>query len=71
MPQSAYIRPITIHDTISKPVPFVELQLIEANEASTLQWSGHDMGYGRENAQVQGDHVFFHPLECEPTLQIG
>nr|BAM34478.1 MADS-box transcription factor [Alstroemeria ligtu subsp. ligtu] len=27
-------------------------------------------GYAREQAQPQGDG-FFHPLECEPTLQIG
>uniref|UniRef100_D6MKF4 Transcription factor n=4 Tax=Lycoris longituba TaxID=272140 RepID=D6MKF4_9ASPA len=28
------------------------------------------MGYGRQSNQPQGDE-FFHPLECQPTLQIG
>ncbi|GAB4839750.1 Agamous-like MADS-box protein mads4 [Ancistrocladus abbreviatus] len=47
-------------------------RLLEANQATSLQWNpnGHDIGYGRQPAQPQGDG-FFHPLECEPTLQIG
>nr|Q03489.2 RecName: Full=Agamous-like MADS-box protein AGL9 homolog; AltName: Full=Floral homeotic protein FBP2; AltName: Full=Floral-binding protein 2 [Petunia x hybrida]AAA86854.1 transcription factor [Petunia x hybrida] len=43
-------------------------------EGSTLnlQWqqNAQDVGYGRQATQTQGDG-FFHPLECEPTLQIG
>lgn len=37
-----------------------------------LQWqpNAQDVGYGRQIIQTQGDG-FFHPLECEPTLQIG
>ncbi|GAB4828603.1 Agamous-like MADS-box protein mads4 [Ancistrocladus abbreviatus] len=47
-------------------------RLLEANQATSLQWNlnGHDVGYGQQPAQPQGDG-FFHPLECEPTLQIG
>ncbi|KAI3452576.1 hypothetical protein Pfo_009240 [Paulownia fortunei] len=46
-------------------------RLIEGSQIS-LQWnpSAQDVGYGRQPAQHQGDG-FFHPLECEPTLQIG
>ncbi|KAI8527924.1 hypothetical protein RHMOL_Rhmol12G0111500 [Rhododendron molle] len=42
-------------------------------QVNSLQWnpSAQDVGYGnRQAAQPQGDG-FFHPLECEPTLQIG
>ncbi|KAH9627238.1 hypothetical protein KSS87_018514 [Heliosperma pusillum] len=46
-------------------------RLIEADQASSAQCYGHELDYGRQNTQGQGDHVFFHPLECEPTLQIG
>ncbi|KAL9246585.1 hypothetical protein vseg_020102 [Gypsophila vaccaria] len=47
-------------------------RLIEANQTTSTQWNGHhEVGYGRDNVQTQGDHVFFHPLDCEPTLQIG
>nr|QOC60035.1 SEP3-family transcription factor TM5 [Solanum corneliomulleri] len=37
-----------------------------------LQWqpNAQDVGYGRQTTQTQGDG-FFHPLDCEPTLQIG
>ncbi|CAL5421100.1 unnamed protein product [Camellia sinensis] len=47
-------------------------RLVEGNQVISLQWnpSAQDVGYGRQQAQPQGD-VFFHPLDCEPTLQIG
>ncbi|KAL2903849.1 Agamous-like MADS-box protein AGL9-like protein [Bienertia sinuspersici] len=46
-------------------------RLIEANQASPLQWNVHDVGgYGRQPTQPHDD-AFFHPIECEPTLQIG
>lgn len=47
------------------------LQLMEGSQLN-LQWqqNAQDMGYGRQTTQTQGDG-FFHPLECEPTLQIG
>ncbi|ERN09875.1 agamous-like MADS-box protein AGL9 homolog [Amborella trichopoda] len=32
--------------------------------------TGHQMEYNRQPAQAQADN-FFHPLECDPTLQIG
>ncbi|KAJ8439131.1 hypothetical protein Cgig2_027057 [Carnegiea gigantea] len=44
--------------------------LIEANQAGSLQWNGHDVDYGRQTSQPHSD-AFFHPLGCEPTLQIG
>ncbi|KAL0385336.1 UNVERIFIED_CONTAM: Agamous-like MADS-box protein MADS4 [Sesamum radiatum] len=45
-------------------------RLIEGSQVS-LQWNpnAQDVGYGRA-AQPQPDG-FFHPLDCEPTLQIG
>ncbi|KMT07430.1 hypothetical protein BVRB_6g150520 isoform B [Beta vulgaris subsp. vulgaris] len=45
-------------------------RLIEANQASSLQWNVHDIGYDRQPAQPHDDS-FFHPLDCEPTLQMG
>ncbi|THG22845.1 hypothetical protein TEA_023158 [Camellia sinensis var. sinensis] len=47
-------------------------RLVEGNQVISLQWnpSAQDVGYSRQQAQPQGD-VFFHPLDCEPTLQIG
>ncbi|KAL9257645.1 Agamous-like MADS-box protein MADS4-like protein [Drosera capensis] len=47
-------------------------RLVEANQMTAIQWNtgGHDMGYVQQPGQPQGDG-FFHPLECEPTLQIG
>ena len=36
-----------------------------------LNLSAEDVGFARQQAQPQGDHGFFHPLECEPTLQMG
>ncbi|XP_022861549.1 agamous-like MADS-box protein AGL9 homolog [Olea europaea var. sylvestris] len=46
-------------------------RLMEGNHIS-LQWNHdpQDVGYGHEPTQSQ-PHGFFHPLECEPTLQIG
>ncbi|XP_021282293.1 agamous-like MADS-box protein AGL9 homolog isoform X1 [Herrania umbratica] len=48
------------------------LQLVEGYHVNSLQLNpnAEDVGYGRQPAQPQGDG-FFHPLECEPTLQIG
>ncbi|KAL9269042.1 Agamous-like MADS-box protein MADS4-like protein [Drosera capensis] len=47
-------------------------RLVEGNQATAIQWNtgGHDMGYVQQPDQPHGDG-FFHPLECEPTLQIG
>lgn len=41
-------------------------------QVNSLQWNPgeHDVVYGRQPAQPQGA-AFFHPLECDPTLQIG
>ncbi|XP_027096722.1 agamous-like MADS-box protein AGL9 homolog isoform X3 [Coffea arabica] len=46
-------------------------RLMEGNQVN-LQWNpnAQDVGYGRQPAHAQGDG-FFHPLDCEPTLQIG
>lgn len=45
---------------------------LEGYQINQLQLnpSAEDMGYGRHPGQTQGD-ALFHPLECEPTLQIG
>ncbi|XP_044493304.1 agamous-like MADS-box protein MADS4 isoform X1 [Mangifera indica] len=48
-------------------------RLMEGYQVSSvlqLNPSAEEMGYGRQPAQLHGD-TFFHPLECEPTLQIG
>ncbi|KAJ7945570.1 MADS-box transcription factor [Quillaja saponaria] len=47
-------------------------RLVEGYQLNSLQLnlSAEDIGYGRQPAQAQGD-AFFHPLDCEPTLQIG
>ncbi|KAJ8451502.1 hypothetical protein Cgig2_018136 [Carnegiea gigantea] len=45
-------------------------RLIEASQASSLQWSGHEMVYDRQPSQPH-PYGFFQPLECQPTLQIG
>ncbi|XVF02786.1 hypothetical protein REPUB_Repub04eG0204100 [Reevesia pubescens] len=48
-------------------------RLMEGYQVNSLQLNPNpeDVGYGRQPAhQPQGD-CFFHPLECEPTLQIG
>ncbi|KAK4357647.1 hypothetical protein RND71_023257 [Anisodus tanguticus] len=46
-------------------------RLMEGSQIN-LQWQPNtqDVGYGRQTTQTQTDG-FFHPLECEPTLQIG
>ncbi|KAG6592960.1 agamous-like MADS-box protein AGL9 homolog isoform X1 [Cucurbita pepo subsp. pepo] len=47
-------------------------RLIEGYQVNALQLnqSADDMMYGRQQAQPPSD-AFFHPLDCEPTLQIG
>ncbi|KAF8399983.1 hypothetical protein HHK36_015856 [Tetracentron sinense] len=47
-------------------------KLEEGSQGNALQWdpNAQGLGYGRQPAHPQGDG-FFHPLECEPTLQIG
>ncbi|XP_077212210.1 agamous-like MADS-box protein MADS4 [Tasmannia lanceolata] len=40
------------------------------NAQQAWEHTAHAVGYSRQSAQQQGDG-FFHPLECEPTLQIG
>ncbi|KAJ4974839.1 hypothetical protein NE237_008013 [Protea cynaroides] len=47
-------------------------RLEEGSLANARQWdpSGHGLGYARQSVQPHGDG-FFHPLDCEPTLQIG
>lgn len=47
-------------------------RLLEGNQIHSIQWnpSAQDVGYGQQAAQPQDD-AFFHPLDCEPTLQIG
>nr|BAK09620.1 MADS-box transcription factor [Cyclamen persicum] len=47
-------------------------RLMEGSNVATLQWNmgGQDVDYGQQQAQPQA-HGFFHPLDCEPTLQIG
>ena len=44
------------------------------NQVNSIQWnpSAQDhVDYSRQPAQRQGGEAFFHPLDCEPTLQIG
>ncbi|PSS13691.1 Agamous-like MADS-box protein [Actinidia chinensis var. chinensis] len=44
------------------------------SQVNSLQWnpSAQDhVDYSRQPAQRQGGEAFFHPLDCEPTLQIG
>ncbi|KAL2453613.1 Developmental protein SEPALLATA 3, partial [Abeliophyllum distichum] len=47
-------------------------RLMEGTHIS-LQWhqDAQDVGYGREPPHQPQPDGFFHPLECEPTLQIG
>ncbi|KAF5741176.1 sepallata 3 [Tripterygium wilfordii] len=47
-------------------------RLVEGYHVQSLQLnpSAEDVAYGRQQSQPQGDG-FFHPLDCEPTLQIG
>ncbi|CAN1313585.1 Agamous-like MADS-box protein MADS4 [Linum perenne] len=49
-------------------------RLMEGYQISnTLQLNTgpEEVDYGRHQAQPQGDHGFFHPLDCEPSLHIG
>nr|AHY82573.1 MADS-box protein 6 [Lilium formosanum] len=41
-----------------------------ANQQQVWEANVHAAGYAAQQAQPQGNG-FFHPLECEPTLQIG
>ena len=75
----AYQRSTLFIETINIKSPYsvtcgpVLLQLVEGYQVNSLQLNpnAEDVGYGRQPAhQPQGDG-FFHPLECEPTLQIG
>ncbi|XP_047963010.1 agamous-like MADS-box protein AGL9 homolog isoform X4 [Salvia hispanica] len=47
-------------------------KLMEGNQM-TLTWNqnAQDVGYGRQPQHQPQADGFFHPLECEPTLQIG
>ncbi|PPS03818.1 hypothetical protein GOBAR_AA16855 [Gossypium barbadense] len=50
-------------------------RLVEGYQVNSLQLNPNateDVGYGRQQVhhQPHGD-AFFHPLDCEPTLQIG
>ncbi|XP_075496837.1 agamous-like MADS-box protein MADS4 isoform X3 [Primulina tabacum] len=49
----------------------LQRKLMEGSQIS-LQWNpnAQDVAYGRQAAHPQADG-FFHPLDCEPTLQIG
>nr|GLL43946.1 agamous-like MADS-box protein AGL9 homolog [Ipomoea trifida]GMD74033.1 agamous-like MADS-box protein AGL9 homolog [Ipomoea batatas]GMD79230.1 agamous-like MADS-box protein AGL9 homolog [Ipomoea batatas]GMD80725.1 agamous-like MADS-box protein AGL9 homolog [Ipomoea batatas] len=48
-------------------------RLMEDANHLTLEWNptAQEVEYGRQAIQSDGDHGFFHHLECEPTLQIG
>ncbi|KAK8665100.1 hypothetical protein V6N13_005275 [Hibiscus sabdariffa] len=51
-------------------------RLMEGYQVNSLQLNPNateDVGYGRQPVHHQRHHgdVFFHPLDCEPTLQIG
>ncbi|KAK8526292.1 hypothetical protein V6N13_017343 [Hibiscus sabdariffa] len=49
-------------------------RLMECCQVNSLQLNpnAEDVGYGRQPThQPQAGDVFFHPLDCEPTLQIG
>ncbi|GFZ21117.1 K-box region and MADS-box transcription factor family protein [Actinidia rufa] len=44
------------------------------SQVNSLQWHPNaqdHVDYSRQPAQPQGGEAFFHPLDCEPTLQIG
>ncbi|CAI9093181.1 OLC1v1028617C2 [Oldenlandia corymbosa var. corymbosa] len=47
-------------------------RLMEGNQVN-LQWNpnAQDVGYGRQHGQPHQGDGFYHPLDCEPTLQIG
>ncbi|XP_022732921.1 agamous-like MADS-box protein AGL9 homolog [Durio zibethinus] len=48
-------------------------RLMEGYQVNSLQLNPNpeDVGYGRQPTHQPQDDGFFHPLECEPTLQIG
>nr|AEX92976.1 MADS box protein 1 [Agave tequilana] len=49
------------------------VQLEETSQANQQVWEANPnamVGYSRQPNQPQGDE-FFHPLECQPTLQMG
>ncbi|KAL1533044.1 Fructose-1,6-bisphosphatase isozyme 2 [Salvia divinorum] len=50
----------------------LQQRLMEGNQLN-LTWNqyAHDVGYGRQPQHQPQADGFFHPLECEPTLQIG
>nr|ADU15477.1 SEP3 [Actinidia chinensis] len=44
------------------------------SQVNSLQWHPNaqdHVDYSRQPAQPQGGEAFFHPLDCEPSLQIG
>lgn len=48
------------------------VQLEESSQANQQVWeaNANAIAYNRQPNQPQGEE-FFHPLECQPTLQIG
>ncbi|XP_021829306.1 agamous-like MADS-box protein AGL9 homolog isoform X2 [Prunus avium] len=48
----------------------LQRKLFEGYHVNSLQMNPNADEYGRQQAQAHGDG-FFHPLDCEPTLQIG
>ncbi|KAK8655600.1 hypothetical protein V6N13_108174 [Hibiscus sabdariffa] len=48
-------------------------RLMEGYQVNSLQLNpnAEDVGFGRHPAHQPQADVFFHPLDCEPTLQIG
>nr|QCT25556.1 SEPALLATA 3 [Allium cepa] len=42
----------------------------QANQQQVWEANANAMGYARQQNQPQGED-FFHPLECQPTLQMG
>ncbi|XP_050208169.1 agamous-like MADS-box protein MADS4 isoform X2 [Mercurialis annua] len=56
--------------TLKQRVGYPTNYLVDGYQAMQLNHSAQEVEYGRQAAQSQGDG-FFHPLDCEPTLQIG
>ncbi|XP_034217392.1 agamous-like MADS-box protein MADS4 isoform X2 [Prunus dulcis] len=48
----------------------LQRKLFEGYHVNSLQMNPNADEYGRQQTQAHGDG-FFHPLDCEPTLQIG
>lgn len=48
------------------------MQLEETSQANQQVWeaNANAIGYSRQPNQPQGDE-FFHPLDCQPTIQLG